>query len=196
VTATHVRGRCPDRVMVRASVLYAEYVTSADSRQTRSGASEPAAAPEPGSAASLQAFAVELRRMNGEINRMTHGFAAHQRLHPTDVTALAAILDSPAPLTPGALREHLGLTSGAVTACLDRLERAGHIRRARESADRRVVHVYYEASARMAARDYFMPLAEATDRARARFSEAELTTVLRFLAAMNEELSEAPPARR
>lgn len=83
-----------------------------------------------------------------------------------------------------------------MTACLDRLERAGHIRRARESADRRVVHVHYEASARMAARDYFMPLAEATARARARFSEAELSTVLRFLAAMNEELSEAPAPRR
>ncbi|MFJ2204664.1 MarR family winged helix-turn-helix transcriptional regulator [Streptomyces microflavus] len=171
-------------------------MTSADSRPTRSGAPEPAAAPEPGSAASLQAFAVELRRMNGEINRMTHGFAAHQQLHPTDVSAMAAILDAPAPLTPGGLREHLGLTSGAVTACLDRLERAGHIRRARESTDRRVVHIHYEASARMAARDYFMPLAEATARARARFSEAELTTVLRFLAAMNEELAEDPPARR
>ncbi|ARI51105.1 MarR family winged helix-turn-helix transcriptional regulator [Streptomyces bacillaris] len=170
-------------------------MTSADSRQTRNGASDPATAPEAGSAAGLQAFAVQLRRMNGEINRMTHGFAAHQQLHPTDVSALAAILDSPAPLTPGALREHLGLTSGAVTACLDRLERAGHIRRARESSDRRVVHVHYEASARLAARDYFMPLAEATERARARFSEAELMTVLRFLTAMNEELSEAPPAR-
>ncbi|WP_256995204.1 MarR family winged helix-turn-helix transcriptional regulator [Streptomyces sp. WY228] len=146
-------------------------MTSADDRPTRGGASEPEAP-----LADLHAFAVELRRMNSEINRMTHGFAASQQLHPTDVSALAAILDAPAPLTPGALREHLGLTSGAVTACLDRLERAGHIRRARESADRRVVHVYYEASARTAARDYFMPLAEATARARARFSD--LTTVV------------------
>lgn len=72
-------------------------MTSADSRQNRSSASDSAAAPEPGPAAGLQAFAVELRRMNGEINRMTHGFAAHQQLHPTDVTALAAILDAPAP---------------------------------------------------------------------------------------------------
>ncbi|MDX2916932.1 helix-turn-helix domain-containing protein [Streptomyces sp. NE06-03C] len=158
----------------------------ADDRPNRSGASDSEAP-----LADLQAFAVELRRMNGEINRMTHGFAVNQRLHPTDVSALGAILDAPSPLTPGALREHLGLTSGAVTACLDRLERAGHIRRARESADRRVVHVYYEPSARTVARDYFMPLAEATARARARFSEGELTTVLRFLAAMNEEMAEA-----
>lgn len=134
--------------------------------------------------------------MNGWINRMTHGFATHQGLHATDVQALAAILDASAPLTPGGLREHLGLTSGAVTACLDRLERAGHVRRVRESADRRVVHVHYEPSARLVARDYFMPLAEATANARARFDDAELTTVLRFLAAMNEELSEGLPPRR
>ncbi|MFJ4964620.1 MarR family winged helix-turn-helix transcriptional regulator [Streptomyces sp. NPDC088729] len=165
-------------------------MTSAESRKPRGGG------PEDESAAGLRAFAVELRRMNGEINRMTHGFAAHQRLHATDVSALAAILDAPSPLTPGALREHLGLTSGAVTACLDRLERAGHVRRVRESADRRVVHVHYEASARAVARDYFMPLAEATARARARFSETELTTALRFLAAMNEEMAEESAARR
>ncbi|MFJ6609041.1 MarR family winged helix-turn-helix transcriptional regulator [Streptomyces sp. NPDC091289] len=166
-------------------------MTSADDRPNRSTAADSGAP-----LTDLHTFAVELRRMNGEINRMTHGFAASQRLHPTDVSALAAILDAPSPLTPGALREHLGLTSGAVTACLDRLERAGHIRRARESADRRVVHVYYEASARAAARDYFLPLAEATARARERFGETELTTVLRFLAAMNEELAAVPPAGR
>ena len=64
------------------------------------------------------------------------------------------------PMTPSGLRRHLGLTSGAVTACVDRLERAGHIRRVRESADRRVVHLRYEPDARAAARSYFRPLAE------------------------------------
>ncbi|MHC3469950.1 MMPL family transporter [Streptomyces sp. 7R007] len=49
------------------------------------------------------------------------------------------MLDAEGPMTRGRLREHLGLTSGAVTACVDRLERAGHIRPVRESADRRVV---------------------------------------------------------
>ncbi|QFR97416.1 MarR family transcriptional regulator [Streptomyces tsukubensis] len=126
--------------------------------------------------------------MNGEINRLVHGFAVRHGLHPTDLQALAAILDADAPLTPGRLREHLGLTSGAVTACLDRLERAGHIHRKRESTDRRVVHLHYAAGARAAGREYFLPLAEATRRARDGFSETELSTVLRFLTSMNEEL--------
>ncbi len=141
-----------------------------------------------GAPTDLHAFAVALRRMNGEINRLVHAFAGDHGLHATDVQALAAILDAEAPMTPKRLREHLGLTSGAVTACVDRLERAGHVRRVRESADRRVVHLYYAADARGAARTYFRPLATATEAARSRFTAEELAVVLRFLAAMNEEL--------
>ncbi|MFF3504499.1 MarR family winged helix-turn-helix transcriptional regulator [Streptomyces sp. NPDC003247] len=150
----------------------------------------------PGTPTDLPAFAVRLRRMNGEINRLVHGFAGDHGLHATDVQALAAILDADEPMTPGRLREHLGLTSGAVTACVDRLERAGHIRRVRESADRRVVHLYYAADARSAARTYFRPLAEATEAARARFTEDELAVVMRFLTAMGEELSQITPHGR
>ncbi|MGW8063877.1 MarR family winged helix-turn-helix transcriptional regulator [Streptomyces ziwulingensis] len=136
----------------------------------------------------LQELAARMRRMNGEINRLVHGFAGTHGVHATDVQALAAILDAREPMTPGRLREHLGLTSGAVTACVDRLERAGHVRRVRESADRRVVHLHYVPDARAAARTYFRPLAEAAAATCARFDEDEMAVVLRFFAAMNEEL--------
>ncbi|WP_235968124.1 MarR family winged helix-turn-helix transcriptional regulator [Streptomyces mesophilus] len=141
--------------------------------------------------ADLRALAVQLRRMNGEINRVVHGFAATQGLHATDVQALAAILDAEEPLTPGRLREHLGLTSGAVTACLDRLERAGHVRRSRDSADRRVVHLHYVNDAQRTARAFFRPLAAAATEARTGFTDAELTVVVRFLTTLNAELATA-----
>lgn len=150
--------------------------------------------PRPGEPTDLATFAVLLRGLTAEIYRRAHAFAREQGLHPTDVQALTAILDAEhtdpgAPMTAGALRERLGLTSGAVTACLDRLERAGHIRRTRDGPDRRVVHLYYAAQARAVARDYFQPLAEGAERARRRFSEPELQVVVRFLAALNEELT-------
>ncbi|WP_282693891.1 MarR family winged helix-turn-helix transcriptional regulator [Streptomyces sp. CC208A] len=144
----------------------------------------------------LHRFAVALRRTFGEVNRVAHGFAADQRLHPTDVQALSFVLDHEGPVTPGLLRNHLGLTSGAVTACLDRLEKAGHIRRTRESADRRVVHVEYADGAKAVARAHFRPLAEATEKARARFDEGELGTVLRFLEVLNAELADLRVPRR
>ncbi|MET9150287.1 MarR family transcriptional regulator [Streptomyces griseoflavus] len=159
-----------------------------DTERQTAGRGGPGGSPAPGPA-DLQAFAVQLRRMNGEINRMVHGFAHRNGLHVTDVQALAAILDADEPMTPGRLREHLGLTSGAVTACVDRLERAGHVTRVRESSDRRVVHLYYAADAKPAARSYFRPLAQAAGTALARFDDAELAVALRFLTALNEELA-------
>lgn len=144
----------------------------------------------------LQTFAVLLRRMNSEFNRIAQEFAQAQGLHLTDMQALIAILDADAdpeaegePMTPGRLRKQLNLTSGAVTACLDRLERAGHIRRVRDAGDRRVVHLHYADAARGLARDYFRPLARSTEAARGRFSTEELAVVVRFLAEMNAELA-------
>ncbi|WP_326701224.1 MarR family transcriptional regulator [Streptomyces sp. NBC_01754] len=144
----------------------------------------------------LQALAVQLRRMNGEINRLVHSFAHAQGLHATDVQALAAILDADAPLTPGRLRDHLGLTSGAVTACLDRLERSGHVRRSRDSADRRVVHLHYEPTAKSVARSFFMPLAEAAATAQALTEPGEMAAALRFVTRMNEALTRTESPRR
>ncbi|MFE1949876.1 MarR family winged helix-turn-helix transcriptional regulator [Streptomyces sp. NPDC059524] len=142
----------------------------------------------------LQLFAVLLRRMNGEFNRIAQEFAHTQGLHLTDVQALIAILDAETeapdePMTPSRLRGQLNLTSGAVTACLDRLEKAGHIRRVRAADDRRVVHLYYAEGAKAVARDAFRPLARATDAARSHFTAEELGVVARFLAEMNQELT-------
>lgn len=139
----------------------------------------------------LQSFAVLLRRMNAEFNRIAQEFAQAQGLHLTDVQALIAILDADpdeGPMTPGRLRRQLNLTSGAMTACVDRLERAGHVRRVRAVDDRRVVHLHYAPAARGLARDYFRPLARSTETARGHFSEEELAVVVRFLTEMNREL--------
>ncbi|WWQ69261.1 MarR family transcriptional regulator [Streptomyces sp. Q6] len=138
----------------------------------------------------LLSLAVELRRLDGELQRLVHAFAAGQDLHSTDVQALAAILDSATPMTPSLLRQRLGITSGAVSACIDRLERAGHVKRVRESTDRRVVHLHYVPGAQAQARKYFAPLAEATDQVRRRFDASEIAIVLTFLRALNEELGE------
>ncbi|MET8337445.1 MarR family winged helix-turn-helix transcriptional regulator [Streptosporangium canum] len=136
----------------------------------------------------LQSFAVRLRRMTAEFNRIAHEFAHEHGLHTTDVQALIKIFDAPSPLTPSRLREELNLTSGAITACLDRLERAGHIRRVRDVHDRRVVHLHYLDAAQELAAAFFRPLARSTDNALRRFSPEELHAVAAFLDAMNEEL--------
>ncbi|MDV9189606.1 MarR family winged helix-turn-helix transcriptional regulator [Streptomyces sp. SR27] len=148
-----------------------------------------------GGPSDLFAYAVLLRTLNRELNRSTLDFAHRSGLHATDIHALSVIMDSAAgsdePATPTRLKEELRLTSGAVTACLDRLERSGHISRVRDSADRRVVHLVYNSEARELAREYFSPLARATETARGRFTPAELATIASFLRTLNTELAAA-----
>lgn len=51
------------------------------------------------------------------------------------------IVENQGPMTAGRLAELCGLTTAAVTAVLDRLERAGYARRVRDETDRRQVIV-------------------------------------------------------
>ncbi|MFF4653341.1 MarR family winged helix-turn-helix transcriptional regulator [Streptomyces sp. NPDC001380] len=145
-----------------------------------------------------------LQALASEMNLLGHDFAASQGLHATDVQALLAVMGSSAgpsaeaggAATPGRLREELGLTSGAVTAVLDRLERAGHVHRTRDSADRRQVRVHYTPGASRVAMEWFTPVAECTDTVRAEFDAAELRVVARFLERMTEELERLRLDRR
>lgn len=57
-------------------------------------------------------------------------------LNPTDLRCLALIAGEVNP-TPGRLAELSGLTSGAITGVLDRLEKAGYLTRGADPADRR-----------------------------------------------------------
>lgn len=62
--------------------------------------------------------------------------AARLGLNPTDLRCLEAVIAEPG-LTPGRLADLAGLTSGAITGVLDRLERAGFVARHPDPADRR-----------------------------------------------------------
>ncbi|GAB4049445.1 MarR family winged helix-turn-helix transcriptional regulator [Catellatospora paridis] len=61
-------------------------------------------------------------------------------MHPTDWAALST-LNLAGRLTSGELAERTGLTTGATTRLIDRLERAGHVRRVADATDRRRVLV-------------------------------------------------------
>lgn len=65
--------------------------------------------------------------------------AERSGMNLTDLQCLA-ILSSEGPVTAGRLAEEMGLTTGAVTGLINRMERAGYVRREKDPADgRRVV---------------------------------------------------------
>ena len=96
------------------------------------------------------------------------------------------VLDEHGRMTAGELAARTGLTSGAITGVLDRLERAGYVQRTRDGADRRRVHVEPTEKTRAAAREYYGPLAELSAPALAEVNDAELAAFVRFLRAAND----------
>jgi DNA-binding MarR family transcriptional regulator len=91
------------------------------------------------------------------------------------------ILDQYGRMTAGALAEASGLTTGAITAVIDRLERAGIARRVPDPADRRRVLVEPTDKALAMAmalmvepmRALYIPMAE-------RYSDADLRLIIDF----------------
>jgi MarR family transcriptional regulator, organic hydroperoxide resistance regulator len=89
-------------------------------------------------------------------------FARNRQMHTTDAAAIVEILtaeDHGQPLTPARLAERVGLSSGATSTLLNRLEAAGHIRRSREHRDRRIVTLHSAPAIHTAADAFFAPLA-------------------------------------
>lgn len=84
----------------------------------------------------------QLRSITVELDLVGAKFAQRNSLHLTDLRALIRLSNAArahVPATPGRLGHQLGLNSAGTTALVDRLERLGHVRRTRDSRDRRRV---------------------------------------------------------
>jgi DNA-binding MarR family transcriptional regulator len=108
----------------------------------------------------------ELRGYGATFTEVSRRFAAWLSLHHTDAVALLEIVEAERrgdPLSPARLSERVSLTSGATTALINRLERADHVVRTREHADRRVVTLHATAHVGQLAEEYFAPLGARLD---------------------------------
>lgn len=108
-----------------------------------------------------------MRALHGAIDRLDARAAAQIGIARNDLRCLH-LLDA-GPLAPRILGARLGLTSGSVTALVDRLEGQGYITRRPDPHDRRGVLV--EATALAAARlqTAYAPLAEAVGKLAGRY---------------------------
>ena len=138
-----------------------------------------------------------MRELGAGLQRVGDAFAAHAGLHPTDLAALVQVMHAEArgePITAGELTVRLGITSGAVTGVVDRLERGGHLRRRRDDRDRRRVYLHYGDEGRRTAVAFFGPLGALGNAVIDEFDDAELRTVHRFLARMGTAMGTYLPA--
>ena len=91
------------------------------------------------------------------------------------------LLDQHGRMTAGELAGASRLTTGAITAVLDRLERAGYARRVADPDDRRRVVVEITELARERSWELFAPLAADSGPLLERFTDAELGRLIEFL---------------
>ncbi len=129
------------------------------------------------------AFMQEISRMSTWTVMFHHAASIRLGLNPTDLKSVGVLRET-GPITAGELSELTGLTTGAITGVIDRLEKAGLVQRGHDPQDRRRViiepienPVYGEEVGKV-----FGPLARATiSDIINHYSKEELAVVLDFV---------------
>jgi predicted transcriptional regulator len=106
--------------------------------------------------------------------------AHHLGLHVTDHKCLDLVLEE-GRVTAGRLAEWTGLTTGAITSVINRLEKAGFVRRVKDPHDLRIVYVEPVFDRLQPVLDVFAPLGEAMSALHARYSAGELRLILDYV---------------
>lgn len=106
----------------------------------------------------IAAAALQARLHQNSYDRFEDAAAAYFGVNRTAMRCMD-VLDRLGQLTAGEIAAHTGLTSGAVTAMLDRLERVELVQRRPDPSDRRRVLVQLTGKARQLSSDVYGPLA-------------------------------------
>jgi DNA-binding MarR family transcriptional regulator len=129
----------------------------------------------------LEALGREMQKFIAEVVLFNQAVADQLGMNPTDLQCLNMLLEA-GPVAAGRLAEETGLTTGAVTGVIDRLERAGYAWRERDPNDKRrvIVHPLPERAS-----DDIGPLYASIGRTFAemcsRYGEGELALILDFV---------------
>jgi DNA-binding MarR family transcriptional regulator len=123
---------------------------------------------------------VALRRYGLENDRFD---ACVARAHDMSLAELKAIdhIQAEGELTPSELVERLSLSSGAVTAVIDRLERGGWVDRSPHPSDRRSIVVRMSGQSIEAGARIYLPYSEALLRAAADLPATARKAIVEFL---------------
>jgi len=133
----------------------------------------------------VRAIAAEVRAGQNQTDLLDEAAAELLGLNRTDHRCLD-ILERGGPLTAGDLAAASGLTTGAITVALDRLEASGYARRVRDTEDRRRVLVELTDRARREGERVYGPLATAYGELVERYTTEQLLVILDYVSAGRE----------
>ena len=128
----------------------------------------------------LVALDEAIRKVGAQAVLISDLVATRVGINSTDLECLD-LLQLNGPITAGQMSARSGLTTGATTAMIDRLERAGYVRRRRDSGDRRVVVVEVLEHCGSHIAPLYQPIQKDLEKLHARYSNRELEIVVRYL---------------
>jgi DNA-binding MarR family transcriptional regulator len=163
------REKAVHRYSGRSTICAGQYLISADSEmgsETRN--------------ALVAEVALEIRAFQTAVDTFDDAVADRLGINRTDLRCLD-LLDRHEAMTAGELANASGLTTGAVTRLLDRVERMGYAQRVRDTADRRRVLVQLTPLARERAAELYGPIAHAGQAGLERYSADQLKLLRDFL---------------
>jgi DNA-binding MarR family transcriptional regulator len=128
----------------------------------------------------LAALDQAIRKVSAQSVLLSQTIASRAHIGSSDMECLD-LLALEGPTTPGRLATQIGLTTGAVTMLIDRLERGGLVRRKPNPADRRSVIVEALPTGAQVLMPMFAPLARGMAKLNERYSASELALVLDYL---------------
>jgi DNA-binding MarR family transcriptional regulator len=135
----------------------------------------------------------EVRRSQSATERYDQAVADAIGLNRTDMRCLD-VIEREGPVSAGRLADETGLTTGAITSVLDRLERAGHARRVRDPDDRRRVLVELTPEAREYSGRFYAEQQALSERLYRSYTEEQLELLLEFVRG-GREFNERAAAR-
>jgi DNA-binding MarR family transcriptional regulator len=133
----------------------------------------------------IDAVVRSLRRVNIQGSLFGQTVAIRFGLSESDIETLEALIDMGAS-TAGRLADVTGLTSGAVTRVIDRLEQSGYVRRVPDPSDRRRVIVEVVPDKVAAIETALNRVGAAGAEEISRYTDAQLTLITDFLTRMEQ----------
>jgi DNA-binding MarR family transcriptional regulator len=122
-----------------------------------------------------------VRTFQDSVDALDQAVADHLRINRTDLRCLAVLLQMGS-ASPGQLGTALKMTTGSVTAMLDRLEKLHYLSRSPDPDDRRKLRIKPTQKFTNMAAKVYEPLARASGGSISRYSREELEILLTFLA--------------
>lgn len=123
----------------------------------------------------------EGRRMGTRTVVFHAAIADRLGLNPSDHKCADLICNETGPITAGRLAEITGLSTGAITGVVDRLERAGFVERVPDPEDRRRVVIKGTEGRRPDVRHMFLPMMEGVASLCSKYDNEQLALIAGFM---------------